>query len=414
MGQDGIYKKYDKDIKFLSLSKELELQICEDKKNNRISKYSFKDSDIKRRHNKEHDRQTVMRSAFDRDIEKILYLPAYNRYNDKTQVFSFLNNDDVSRRGLHVQLVSKISRNIGSLLGLNTKLIEAIAIGHDIGHTPFGHAGEYILNNISRERTGRYFAHNLHSVRVLDKLYKRNLSLQTLDGILCHNGELELKEVNCSNLSSFEELDSTIESCYRDIKNIDHLVSATLEGCVVRFADIIAYLGKDRIDALQIGVLDNLDKFDTNVLGRQNTTIINNLTVDLVENSYGKNKIMLSDKMFNDLKTAKSQNYEFIYKPQGMMYSEELKLPIMMNKIFDKCIKDINNKEYASPIFKHHIIPLSINSNNFSIDKYLACGIENVVIDYISSMTDTYFMMCYEKMFPNDQKIINFRGYFNI
>ena len=100
-----------------------------------------------------------------------MYVPAYNRYNDKTQVFSFMHNDDISRRGLHVQYVSKIARNIGGLLGLNTSLIEAMALGHDIGHTPFGHVGEADLNKVYNKHTGRFFNHNVHSVRVLDGIY---------------------------------------------------------------------------------------------------------------------------------------------------------------------------------------------------------------------------------------------------
>ena len=110
--------------------------------------------------------------------------PMYNRYADKTQVFSLYRNDDISRRSSHVQLVSRIARNIGGLLGLNTDLIEAISLGHDIGHTPFGHAGEHKLNELYNGNTGRYFNHNVHSVRVLDQIFNLNLSMETLDGIL--------------------------------------------------------------------------------------------------------------------------------------------------------------------------------------------------------------------------------------
>ena len=136
-----------------------------------------------RRVNRAADEGTLMRPAFMRDIEKILHLPAYTRYAGKTQVFSFRSNDDLSRRGLHVQLVSRIARDIGRALGLNCDLIEAIGLGHDLGHTPFGHAGERFLNDIYHLRTGRYFFHNVQSVRVLDALYGRNVSLQTLDGV---------------------------------------------------------------------------------------------------------------------------------------------------------------------------------------------------------------------------------------
>ena len=145
----------------------------------------FKDNAI-RRIDKEHDRATLWRPAFVRDVEKIMHSPYYNRYADKTQVFSFYKNDDISHRALHVQLVSRIARNIGRMLGLDLDLIEAVALGHDIGHTPFGHAGEKFLNKSYHANTGRYFNHNVHSVRVLDKIFNLNISLQTLDGILCH------------------------------------------------------------------------------------------------------------------------------------------------------------------------------------------------------------------------------------
>lgn len=142
----------------------------------------------------EQDKANLWRPAFVRDIEKILHLPYYNRYVDKTQVFSFYHNDDITRRALHVQLVSRIARNIGSVLGLNLDLIEAIALGHDIGHTPFGHAGERFLDELLKNETGRSFQHNVQSARVLDKLFARNISLQVLDGVLCHNGEFEMQE----------------------------------------------------------------------------------------------------------------------------------------------------------------------------------------------------------------------------
>ena len=154
----------------------------------------------------EHDKPNLWRPAYVRDCEKILHSPYYNRYADKTQVFSFYKNDDISRRSLHVQLVSRIAKNISSLLGLDINLTEAIALGHDIGHTPFGHAGESCINEISMEYTGRSFMHNLQSVRVLDKIFDYNITLNTLDGILCHNGELPLDKYTPLAYKNFEKL----------------------------------------------------------------------------------------------------------------------------------------------------------------------------------------------------------------
>ena len=125
--------------------------------------------------NTEKDKANIIRTAFIRDIDKIIHCPFYNRYADKTQVFSFYKNDDITRRGLHVQLVSRIARTIGSALNLNLDLIEAIALGHDIGHTPFGHAGEKLIGDIYHERTGRFFNHNVRApVHIMVRRDKAN------------------------------------------------------------------------------------------------------------------------------------------------------------------------------------------------------------------------------------------------
>ena len=159
-------------LHYHQLSKELTEKIANDRQNNMVPQVGFSDKEIVRRdHNR--DKASLHRPAFIRDIEKILHCPYYNRYTDKTQVFSFYRNDDISRRALHVQLVSRIARNIGRVLGLNLDLIEAISLGHDIGHTPFGHAGERILSKLYQGETGRYFNHNVHSVRVLDTIFSR-------------------------------------------------------------------------------------------------------------------------------------------------------------------------------------------------------------------------------------------------
>ena len=179
---------------YISLSIELEKRIREEKLSGSYHKVAFNEQNAVRRVDNPHDDSTVVRNAFIRDVDKILNCPFYNRYADKTQVFSLYKNDDIARRGLHVQLVSRIARTIGSALNLNVDLIEAIALGHDLGHTPFGHTGEYILDDLYRKKTNRRFAHNIHSVRVLDKIFPTNVTLQTLDGIACHNGEIELEK----------------------------------------------------------------------------------------------------------------------------------------------------------------------------------------------------------------------------
>ena len=138
-----------------------------------------RDSDIIRRE-PARDEASCLRPAFVRDVEKIIHTPAYNRLAGKTQVFSFRPNDDLTRRNLHVQLVARIARDIGRALSLNLDLIEAQGLGHDIGHAPFGHIGERFLSKVYHEHTGGAFFHNVQSVRALDTLYKRNLSLQAV------------------------------------------------------------------------------------------------------------------------------------------------------------------------------------------------------------------------------------------
>ena len=143
------------------------------------------------------------RQAFSVDVDRILHSLAYARYIDKTQVFYLVKNDHITHRVLHVQLVSKIARTIGRFLNLNEDLIEAIALGHDIGHTPFGHDGEHFLSEICRDHGIGYFCHNLQSVQFLEKVERKgkgwNLCLQTLDGILCHDGEIRRHALQSSN-----------------------------------------------------------------------------------------------------------------------------------------------------------------------------------------------------------------------
>ena len=346
-------------IPYRTLDPEVEAAIRADRKAGRRHPRAFDDADVVRREPKPHDEATLARPAFARDIEKILNVPAYNRYADKTQVFSFVENDDICRRGLHVQLVSRIARGIGSLLGLNCELIEAIALGHDVGHTPFGHAGERYLSQCYHARTGRFFNHNVHSVRVLDQLYRRNVSLQTLDGVLCHNGEFAQQVLRTGSTASFDELDALVEACTADEGAIGRLRPSTLEGCVVRVADMIAYVGKDRYDAIELGVVDSLDAFESDYLGRDNARIINNLTVDIVNESYGTDRIALSEAAFNDLKQAKRQNYELIYAREGMAGNDGNVVGAMFEELYARLLGDLVRGDEGSPVFRHHVRSLA-------------------------------------------------------
>ncbi len=384
--------------------------INSDIKNNTRPDMAFSDEKAQRRDNS-HDQATVLRSAFIRDAEKILHCPFYNRYADKTQVFSFYKNDDITRRALHVQLVSRIARTIGRALNLNLDLIEAIALGHDIGHTPFGHKGESYLDILYFENTGRHFSHNIHSVRVLDKIFPLNITLQTLNGIASHDGEMELLEYTPSAINSFDEFDEKIESCYNDKANVKKLIPDTLEGCVVRISDIIAYLGKDRQDA-ERAKLSETEAFDDGAIGKLNSEIINNLSVNIVTHSYGKPYIKMDEAHFSALQKAKNDNYEQIYTTGAVASVLENTVRPMMNDIYYRMLDDLIKQNYDSPIFKHHI--KFIDKPYFKrTTPYTETEPNQIVVDYIASMTDDYFIDLYSHLFPDSKVSIEYKGYFD-
>ena len=380
-------------------------------KSGKPSDYRAENKNVIRRIDSEHDRENAWRTSYVRDADKIMNCPFYNRYADKTQVFSLYKNDDITRRAQHVQFVSRTARTIGGALGLNLDLIEAIALGHDIGHTPFGHAGEKFLDELYFASAGRHFAHNIHSVRVLDGIYPYNISLQTLSGIASHDGELELSEYRPKPLNSFEEFDKEIEACYLDKDNIKRLVPSTLEGCVVRISDIIAYLGKDRQDARLAGLITE-DKFTDVAIGKINAEIVNNLIVNIIENSYGKSYIRMDAEHFDALKTAKTENYKLIYEDKRV--GEELKAIVrpMMADIYGQLLDDLKNKRETSPIFTHHID--YVTSAHYKREvPYENSLPDQIVVDYIASMTDDYFVDLYKYLFPNTEIKLMYKGYFD-
>ncbi|MBP3481185.1 MAG: HD domain-containing protein [Clostridia bacterium] len=399
-------------LKYHVLSKEIQEKITEDRTKKRENPYKCKDFDALRR-DTTHDNANLWRPAFVRDIEKILHLPVYNRYADKTQVFSLYHNDDITRRGLHVQFVSRIARNIGTVLGLNIDLIEAIALGHDLGHTPFGHAGERFLSELLYRNTGCYFNHNVHSVRVVDSLYRRNLTIQTLNGILCHNGEFEMKEYIPEPCENFCDFDSKVSECYHSGKEaINKLIPSTLEGCVVRISDMIAYLGKDRQDAKTAKIIDKNSEFAPNETGSRNAEIINNLIVDIIENSYGKDFIHLSSTAYNDLKKAKDENTEIIYKNKEINNVYDNVIKPMFEQMYDKLLDDIKQFNRNSFIFRHHINDINYQTKYYNQFDYLSESPDFIVTDYIASMTDDYFIELYREMFPGSKFKIEYKSYF--
>lgn len=362
--------------------------------------YRTSDEDAVRREERPADRSSIWRPAFVRDVEKILHMPAYNRYAGKTQVFSFRSNDDLSRRGLHVQLVARIARDIGYALGLNCDLIEAIGLGHDLGHTPFGHAGERCLNDVFHGRTGRWFFHNVHSVRVLDKLYGRNISLQTLDGALCHNGEYEQRVFELSGLSSFGEFDRVVDECVSGGGAvIGHLRPMTLEGCVVRISDIIAYVGRDRQDAIEAGLLTG-DAFEDGLGGAYNSWILTHASADIIEHSYGKDRIEMSEELFAEIRRAKAENYAKIYRSSGIEGERAEVLARAFELMYERCLDDLHKRDESSFIFRHHITRIEEQLAHYGHTYDWQSDPDQTVVDYIASMTDGYFAELASKFFP--------------
>lgn len=394
------------------LSDDASRQVRERVGSGELSPFACHDASAIRRNPCERDRDTCVRPAFVRDSEKIVHLPAYNRLAGKTQVFSFRSNDDLCRRGLHVQLVARVARDIGRALGLNLDLIEAIALGHDIGHTPFGHAGERFLNDVYHERTGRWFYHNVQSARVLDVLSGRNVSLQTLDGAICHNGEFEQQAFETSGLAEFDTFDRVVESCWENgDETIAHLRPMTLEGCVVRVSDIIAYVGKDRQDALAAGLCDEGD-FDDGLGGAYNAWALAAFATDIVEHSVGRDRIEMSEEGFVEMRRAKRENYEKIYGAGEVNGDFPSEVRDLFSALYDHELAAIEAGDESAAVFAHHILPTERRLSYYGRSYDWEGDPHQTVVDFISAMTDDYFVATCEAVFPRAAELFPQRGYF--
>lgn len=334
-----------------------------------------------------------IRPNYFRDIDKIIYSHCYSRYIDKTQVFSFKNNDHITKRIIHVQLVSKIARTIGRALNLNEDLIEVISLGHDVGHVPFGHVGESILNEISLKYLDEPFKHNVQSVRNLMVLENNgkgiNLCVQVLDGILCHNGEKLQKIYNYKHKTT-EEFIKEYNKCYK--KEKFDLVPMTLEGCVVRLSDVIGYLGRDIEDAITLGIIDKED-IPLNIrkkLGENNSSIISLIINDVIINSINKPYIKLSDEYYNLMNELLDFNYKNIYA-KAYTNDEKNKIKEMFNDIYKSYLIDLETNNINSSICKVFLNEMNEEYKNNTSN-------ERIVIDYISGMTDDFFVNEYNKL----------------
>ena len=394
------------------LSPAVEAQVRAMLAEGRKSPYATPDDAAIRRESRPSDASTLLRPAFVRDAEKIIHTPAYNRLNGKTQVFSFRANDDLTRRGLHEQLVSRVARDIGRALGLNLDLIEAISLGHDIGHTPFGHAGERFLNDVFHERTGRHFMHNVQSVRVIDCVYGRNVSLQTLDGMICHNGEFECQRFETSDLADFDAFDGMVETCWQDgPAAVEGLRPMTLEGCVMRISDIIAYVGKDRQDAIRAKLVSE-DSFADGLGGGYNAWALSAFVADVVENSFGKPVIEMSEEGFAELSRAKRENYEKIYGSAEVKGDLPQAVSDLFRCLYEREVEALAAGDETDPIFSHHIRPITRHLSFYGRTYDWESDLDQCVADYIAAMSDDYFVEACSRRFPKAREIFPRRGYF--
>ncbi len=369
-------------------------------------------------------RDTDIRSNFDRDYTRIIHSNAYRRLKHKTQVFFSPENDHICTRIEHVTHVNSISYTIANYLGLNTELTRAISVAHDLGHSPFGHAGEKILSEISNRDLGVSFWHEKNGLEFVDFIellnghdgYKKNLNLcyGVRDGIISHCGEI--------NENSLRPRDEYID--LKDYSYPNQYAPYTWEACVVKIADKISYIGRDIEDAITLRILDNhlqelydlLNYNSSETLN--NSTIINYLVCDLCENSSPDSGLSFSKEALDLMNKIKDFNYKHIYFCRRTKTSIKY-FKLVINEIYDilkECFdreNTINNivslKKYYPKLadgFYHFLENYCDFSNReelklknkiiFDIsDEY---DFSRAIISYISGMTDNFAMEMYNEI----------------
>jgi dGTPase len=385
------------------------------------------------RENEMYSRPDDIRTPFSRDYTRILHSPAYRRLKHKTQVFYNAENDHICTRMEHVLHVESVSTTICAYLGLNTELARAIAVGHDLGHAPFGHCGEEIIDELSKKYLGRRFWHERNGLRRVDLLellednymVRRNLNLTyaVRDGIISHCGE-----VDENGLHPRSEL-----MPLSDFESAGQYQSATWEGCVVKISDKIAYIGRDIEDACRLKFLDDekvreLQKFaPSNGEKAVNTTvIIHNMILDICKNSSPEKGIMLSSEGRDRLDSIKAFNYENIYGNEKFntfrLYSK-----LVINQIFEKLLSAYDDEntiamlakdgerypvlcaEFGKWLLRYCNIRSSDEeeaekiSSSYANEKiYNKLETEEIyiraIIDYISGMTDGYALKAFDEL----------------
>jgi len=342
-------------------------------------------------------RDNEIRPAFFHDTDRIIHSKAYTRYIDKTQVFYLCENDHLTHRVLHVQLVAKIARTIGRVLRYNEDLIEAIALGHDVGHTPFGHTGERFVSAFLKEKKEGCFCHNAQSFRQLHEIEKMenkahiNLCVQTLDGILCHNGEWVVEEYKNDPSKTKEKLFEEYQNCLIDERGPKHLRAMTMEGCIVRVSDVIAYIGRDIEDAISVNLIkrDDIPADVREILGNSNKLIVNSLVLDIINNSFGKSSILFSRDVFKALCTLREWNYANIYNNPVKTAEDD-----RINTMFNYMLNAFADEKLSGNIKTQYEKWKAEQGEEY----FSKNGPARIAADYLSGMTDDFLMNSYKEL----------------
>ncbi len=356
------------------------------------------------------EEEDPIRPCFERDAHRILYSTAFRRLRYKTQVFFNPEHDHLSTRVDHSLFVASISRTVARALGVNTDLAYAIALGHDVGHGPFGHAGEKIIQNLAKKIDKRFsFQHEIHGLRVVDKLTLRqstgehglNLTYEVRDGIVCHCGEETQQYIFPRQKEENFDLSKIKDRGKKPY---------TVEACVVRMIDRIAYVGRDVEDAkLVLKRLPQLPGSITNVLGSSNRVIINTLVNNLINESNKRNnkkkgKIGFSDEVFAALKKLYQYNMENIYKHSKIQdYTE--KAEGIMRKIFEHARNELDSKsstKYGIWDENKDTIPVQrlhkFIKGTYNEDVKEEISNDQIIVDYLSLMTDRFALRMFEHL----------------
>jgi dGTPase len=342
---------------------------------------------LSEQHLRFHVKKEDHRLPYKRDVDRIVHSKAYARYIDKTQVAYLIENDHITHRGLHVQLVSSFARGIAEILRFNLDLVEAIALGHDVGHPPFGHEGEGYLSELTQEFGGSVFVHPYQSCRLFSIVEPLNLGLAVYDGFLCHDGGMQTTRLEPRFGKNWDDHFSDLETKLQHPE--DNMIPGTLEGCLVKLCDTMSYIGKDIEDAIKLGIIDRSDVPKT-LLGNSNRQILNVLACDIITHSYGKDYIEISDEVYQALKVLRKFNFERIYQdPRLKVESEKIKRSYRF--LFEFLFDDLEKQREKSYMWRQFLAgkPEKYLEESSSLQK---------VVDYLAGMTDSYFIRTLEKI----------------